>query len=623
MKINLSPLNNLQNESTATATINNNNTIITAAVENSISRDGTQPNQMNSELDMNSNKIINLPDAISDQEPVTYGQFVDGITSVNNGVVIDGDFIMMSHHATAINDRVLAAGENIAIVDGGPKGNVEVKVSDPELNAIALVDSAADKLPYFTDVGTAAVADFTPFARNLVDDADATTARTTLGVVIGTDVQPKDADLDAVAGLSTTGLIARTGSGTASTRTITGTANEVTLSNGDGVAGNPTISLPSALTFTGKTVTGGSFSSPAITTPTGIVKGDVGLGNVDNTTDLNKPISTATQTALDDKVTGPASSVSNNVPTFSGLTGKLIQDSGKALPTGTIVGTSDSQALTNKTIVGSSNSISAVPVTSLSITGTPNGLKFLRDDASWQTIPGGGDLLSTNNLSDVASATTSRANLGISDTLPTVQTFTTGSGTYTSPAGCRWIKIKMVGGGGGGASATGASGQTSTGSGGGGAGYVEHAMAAGSYSYAVGAGGAATSNGGNSTFNTSALIAYGGFGTSFTSGAGTGANRSSGSGAGGSASGGNIANIPGCNGENGFRYSGSEGVGARGGNSYMSSQSGQSLSASNAIAGFAGQSYGGGGGGGSSGSTSTATGGSGANGVIIVEEYYR
>jgi hypothetical protein len=30
-------------------------------------------------------------------------------------------------------------------------------------------------------------------------------------------------------------------------------------------------------------------------------KGDVGLGNVDNTSDLNKPISTATQTALDEK----------------------------------------------------------------------------------------------------------------------------------------------------------------------------------------------------------------------------------------------------------------------------------------------------------------------------------
>lgn len=32
-----------------------------------------------------------------------------------------------------------------------------------------------------------------------------------------------------------------------------------------------------------------------------LVKGDVGLGNVDNTSDANKPVSTATQTALDAK----------------------------------------------------------------------------------------------------------------------------------------------------------------------------------------------------------------------------------------------------------------------------------------------------------------------------------
>ncbi len=39
-------------------------------------------------------------------------------------------------------------------------------------------------------------------------------------------------------------------------------------------------------------------NSPALVTPTGIVKGDVGLGNVDNTADTAKPVSTAQQTAL-------------------------------------------------------------------------------------------------------------------------------------------------------------------------------------------------------------------------------------------------------------------------------------------------------------------------------------
>lgn len=56
--------------------------------------------------------------------------------------------------------------------------------------------------------------------------------------------EPTDADLTALAALSTTGLVARTGSATYSTRTITGTANKVTVSNGDGVSGSPTLTIP-------------------------------------------------------------------------------------------------------------------------------------------------------------------------------------------------------------------------------------------------------------------------------------------------------------------------------------------------------------------------------------------
>ncbi len=71
-------------------------------------------------------------------------------------------------------------------------------------------------------------------------------------------------DLAAVESLSGTGCTARTATDTWNTRAITGTANEITVTNGDCVAGNPTLSLPSALTFTGKTVTGGTFASPTV-----------------------------------------------------------------------------------------------------------------------------------------------------------------------------------------------------------------------------------------------------------------------------------------------------------------------------------------------------------------------
>src|ERR1044072_2814917 len=62
----------------------------------------------------------------------------------------------------------------------------------------------------------------------------------------------------------------------------------------DGTQFLEVVDLASAQTLTNKTLT-----SPAITTPTGIVKGDVGLGNVDNTSDTAKPASTAQQTAPD------------------------------------------------------------------------------------------------------------------------------------------------------------------------------------------------------------------------------------------------------------------------------------------------------------------------------------
>lgn len=79
-KITLTDLANLQNEATAVTAINNNNATLETAIDNTLSRDGASPNTMGSNLDMNSNQILNLPDPAGADSPVRLRDVVDSPT---------------------------------------------------------------------------------------------------------------------------------------------------------------------------------------------------------------------------------------------------------------------------------------------------------------------------------------------------------------------------------------------------------------------------------------------------------------------------------------------------------------------------------------------------------------
>ena len=84
----------------------------------------------------------------------------------------------------------------------------------------------------------------------------------TLELLDKTYFQVQDDDLDALAALAATGVAVRTGASTWTVRTITGTANQVNVADGDGVGANPVLSLPQDIhTGASPTFTGGTFSS--------------------------------------------------------------------------------------------------------------------------------------------------------------------------------------------------------------------------------------------------------------------------------------------------------------------------------------------------------------------------
>jgi hypothetical protein len=114
-------------------------------------------------------------------------------------------------------------------------------------------------------------------------------------IELGSVATPSDATADG-GGITLKGATDKTFNWVDATDAWT-SSEHINLASGKSLYLNGTLLKDATETLTNKTLT-----SPVINTPTGITKSDVGLANVDNTTDANKPVSTATQTALDLKL---------------------------------------------------------------------------------------------------------------------------------------------------------------------------------------------------------------------------------------------------------------------------------------------------------------------------------
>ena len=152
-------------------------------------------------VSLNSQKITSLLDPTSATDAANKGYVDSAVSSIVDGApdllntlnelaaAISDDANYATTMTTALGTKLVKASNLSDLTDAsaartnlGLAIGTNVQAFDQTLAALAGVTVAADKVVYATGADQFAVADLTSFGRSLIDDADASAARSTLGL---------------------------------------------------------------------------------------------------------------------------------------------------------------------------------------------------------------------------------------------------------------------------------------------------------------------------------------------------------------------------------------------------------------------------------------------------------
>jgi hypothetical protein len=308
--------------------------------------------------------------------------------------------------------RIRLSDTNLFLVPGSTTLGTHLLMSDNLNYTTRLISTSSITVGAAT---TAISASYATTALNVINNG-VTSVATNNGITGGTITSTGTIGLTgqalALHNLSTNGLIARTGAGTVAGRTLTGTANQITVTNGNGVSGNPTISLPATITglssvtstaFVGALTGNASTATSATSATTATNATNVA---VTNTTSGTGPY----YLMFADGTTGNrATRVDSSTLTFNATTNTLTvanltgTSSFATLAASATSATSATNATTatsaSNVTVTTSAGASAFKIPFINHTGTTAGTyALLQDSVGGATYTPGTNLLSSENI---------------------------------------------------------------------------------------------------------------------------------------------------------------------------------------------------------------------------------